>query len=81
MFRKRWNAGRQVRCQSESIRATDAARARACFESGYLWSAGIFAVRASVWIDAIGNFRPEILKACERAFRTNLDHELAFWDA
>jgi mannose-1-phosphate guanylyltransferase/mannose-6-phosphate isomerase len=35
----------------------------------YLWNAGIFAVRASVWIDAIGNFRPEILKACERAWR------------
>ena len=35
----------------------------------YLWNAGIFAVRASVWIDAIGNFRPEILKACERAYR------------
>jgi hypothetical protein len=24
---------------------------------------------------------PERVAACERAFRTNLDHELAFWDA
>jgi mannose-1-phosphate guanylyltransferase/mannose-6-phosphate isomerase len=35
----------------------------------YLWNAGIFAVRASVWIDAIGNFRKDILAACERAYR------------
>jgi mannose-1-phosphate guanylyltransferase/mannose-6-phosphate isomerase len=35
----------------------------------YLWNAGIFAVRASVWIDAIGTLRPGILKACERAYR------------
>lgn len=39
-------------------------------ESGqYLWNAGVFAVRASVWIDAIGAFRPDILKVCERAWR------------
>jgi mannose-1-phosphate guanylyltransferase / mannose-6-phosphate isomerase len=38
-------------------------------DGGYLWNAGIFAVRASVWIDAIGNFRKDILAACERAYR------------
>jgi mannose-1-phosphate guanylyltransferase / mannose-6-phosphate isomerase len=48
----------------------DAARAQEYLACGdYLWNAGIFAVRASVWIDAIGGFRPEILKACERAYR------------
>jgi mannose-1-phosphate guanylyltransferase / mannose-6-phosphate isomerase len=26
-------------------------------------------VRASVWLDAIGEFRPDIFKACERAYR------------
>ena len=46
------------------------AKAQEYFASGkYLWNAGIFAVRASVWIDAIGALRPEILKACERACR------------
>ncbi|HYD56378.1 MAG TPA: mannose-1-phosphate guanylyltransferase/mannose-6-phosphate isomerase [Burkholderiales bacterium] len=35
----------------------------------YLWNAGIFAVRASVWIDAIGSLRKEILAACERSYR------------
>ncbi|HEX6266312.1 MAG TPA: mannose-1-phosphate guanylyltransferase/mannose-6-phosphate isomerase, partial [Burkholderiales bacterium] len=35
----------------------------------YFWNAGIVAVRASVWIDAIGSFRKDILTACERAYR------------
>ena len=52
------------------VEKPDAALARTYFESGkYLWNAGIFAVRASVWIDAIGSFRKEILTACERASR------------
>ena len=33
----------------------------------YLWNSGIFVVRCSVWIEAIGRFRPEILAACELA--------------
>jgi len=51
------------------VEKPDAATALQYLESGrYLWNAGIFAVRASVWIDAIGAFRPDILKACERAY-------------
>ena len=38
-------------------------------DGGYLWNAGIFAVRASVWIDAVGSLRKDILAACERAYR------------
>ena len=54
----------------EFVEKPDAATAAQYLASGqYLWNAGIFAVRASVWIDAIGNFRPEILRACERAYR------------
>jgi len=52
------------------VEKPDAARAQQYFASGeYLWNAGIFAVRASVWLDAIAEFRPDIFKACERAFR------------
>jgi mannose-1-phosphate guanylyltransferase/mannose-6-phosphate isomerase len=52
------------------VEKPDAAKAAEYLACGqYLWNAGIFAMRASVWIDAIGNFRPEILKACERAYR------------
>jgi mannose-1-phosphate guanylyltransferase / mannose-6-phosphate isomerase len=48
----------------------DAAKALEYLESkSYLWNAGIYAVRASVWIDAIGSFRKDILAACERAYR------------
>lgn len=63
-----------IRAESEYVDAfvekPDPATAKQYFDSGkYLWNAGIFAVRASVWIDAIGEFRPDIFKACERAYR------------
>jgi mannose-1-phosphate guanylyltransferase/mannose-6-phosphate isomerase len=52
------------------VEKPDAATAQIYFESKqYSWNAGIYAVRASVWIDAIGNFRKDILAACERAYR------------
>jgi mannose-1-phosphate guanylyltransferase/mannose-6-phosphate isomerase len=52
------------------VEKPDAGTAQQYFESRqYFWNAGIFAVRASVWIDAIGNFRKDILAACERAYR------------
>jgi mannose-1-phosphate guanylyltransferase/mannose-6-phosphate isomerase len=52
------------------VEKPDAATAHAYVESGqYLWNAGIYAVRASVWIDALGSFRKDILAACERAYR------------
>ena len=53
-----------------SSRSPTPPTAQAYFASGqYLWNAGIFAVRASVWLDAIGELRPDIFKACERAYR------------
>jgi mannose-1-phosphate guanylyltransferase/mannose-6-phosphate isomerase len=52
------------------VEKPDAGRAQAYLASGdYLWNSGIFAMRASVWIDAIGSFRKDILAACERAYR------------
>jgi mannose-1-phosphate guanylyltransferase/mannose-6-phosphate isomerase len=54
----------------EFVEKPDSAKAAEYFASGkYLWNAGIFAVRASVWIDAIGSWSPQILRACERAYR------------
>ena len=63
-----------IRARGEYVEAfvekPDAARAKEYVESGrYLWNAGIFVMRASVWIDAIGCFRREILDACQRAYR------------
>jgi thiaminase len=37
------------------------------------WCAGL--------LDRVAAGLPPERLACERAFRTNLDHELAFWDA
>ena len=52
------------------VEKPDAETAKAYLATGgYFWNAGIFAVRASVWIDAIGYCRKEVLAACERAFR------------
>ena len=52
------------------VEKPDAAAAAEYLATGrFLWNAGIFAVRASVWIDAIGNWRRDILAACERAYR------------
>jgi mannose-1-phosphate guanylyltransferase/mannose-6-phosphate isomerase len=50
------------------VEKPDAATAkRHCSSGRYLWNSGIFAMRASVWLQSIGRFRPEILAACERA--------------
>src|SRR3954467_1813145 len=52
------------------VEKPDAALAREDVQSGrFFWNSGIFAVRASVWIEAIGAWRADILKACERAHR------------
>jgi mannose-1-phosphate guanylyltransferase/mannose-6-phosphate isomerase len=51
------------------VEKPDAASAQAYFESGeYLWNSGIFMLRASVWLAAIEALRPEMGRACERAF-------------
>jgi mannose-1-phosphate guanylyltransferase / mannose-6-phosphate isomerase len=39
-------------------------------EGGYFWNAGIFVLRASVWLKALQNFRPDITQACKAAWAT-----------
>ena len=52
------------------VEKPDAATAQEYLKTGkFLWNAGIFAVRASVWLDAIAGFRQDIFAACERAYR------------
>lgn len=42
--------------------------AESYLQSGdYLWNSGLFVMRASVWLDALGYFRPEILQTCREA--------------
>lgn len=47
----------------------DVATAKEYLASGeYWWNSGIFMFRASVWLEAIRRFRPEISASCERAY-------------
>lgn len=39
------------------------------FKSGeYLWNSGIFMMRASVWLDQLAHYRPDIGQACKDSF-------------
>jgi mannose-1-phosphate guanylyltransferase/mannose-6-phosphate isomerase len=51
-------------------------------EGHHLWNSGIFMMRASVWLKAIGHFAPGILAACRRAVEAvNADGDFARLDA
>ena len=39
----------------------------------YLWNAGIFVMRASVWLEAVKRHRPEVLSACREALAGRLE--------
>jgi mannose-1-phosphate guanylyltransferase / mannose-6-phosphate isomerase len=38
-------------------------------EGGFVWNAGIFVLRASVWLRALKQFQPDMLKAVEQAWQ------------
>jgi len=59
------------------VEKPDAATAQAYIESGdYLWNSGLFMLRASVWLKAIGHFQPAMAQACRRAFEDgSQDHD------
>lgn len=40
-------------------------------DGGYLWNSGMFAFRASVFLDELKKYRPEIFKYCMEAFEAN----------
>jgi mannose-1-phosphate guanylyltransferase / mannose-6-phosphate isomerase len=51
------------------VEKPDAATAsRYLAEGGYFWNAGMFVMRASVWLKALQTFRPEIEAACVEAW-------------
>lgn len=57
-------------CVDQFVEKPDHATARSYVGSGeYLWNSGIFALRASVWLAALERLRPDILEACELAWR------------
>ena len=53
---------------SRFVEKPDLVKAREYLESGdYFWNSGIFVLKAGVWLEHIGRFRPDILDACRQA--------------
>lgn len=51
------------------VEKPDAVTAQAYLDAGnYLWNSGLFMMRASVWLSAVGQCRTDILAACQRAW-------------
>jgi mannose-1-phosphate guanylyltransferase/mannose-6-phosphate isomerase len=60
--------GDNARMIAAFVEKPDQVTAQSYVDSGeYLWNSGMFVMRASVWLRAIGQFRPDILAACRRA--------------
>ncbi|MBV5350405.1 mannose-1-phosphate guanylyltransferase, partial [bacterium] len=54
----------------------DLERALAYLESGdYTWNSGMFVVRASIWLEALQLFRPDIMQATTNAFANRTQDE------
>jgi mannose-1-phosphate guanylyltransferase/mannose-6-phosphate isomerase len=51
------------------VEKPDAATAQRYLDAGgYYWNAGMFVLKASVWMSALERFRPDIAEACRKAF-------------
>ena len=51
------------------VEKPDAATAQTYLDAGgYYWNAGMFVLKASVWLKALAQFRPDILQATEQAW-------------
>ena len=51
------------------VEKPDVATAQAYLaEGGYFWNAGMFVLRASIWLKALSDFRPDILEATKAAW-------------
>ncbi len=55
------------------VEKPDEARAAKMLQSGkYLWNSGMFMMRASVWLEQLQRFRPDIVEACGRAYEAGV---------
>lgn len=54
---------------AEFVEKPDKITAKRMLETGeYLWNSGMFFMRASVWIEELERFRPDIVGACRQAY-------------
>lgn len=61
-------AGSAARVVAGFAEKPDVARAQSYLDSGeYFWNSGIFVLKASVWLAAIGENKPAVLSACQAA--------------
>jgi mannose-1-phosphate guanylyltransferase/mannose-6-phosphate isomerase len=68
--RSNQNAANAAQRVAQFVEKPDAQTAQAYLDAGdYFWNAGMFVVRASVWLQAIQQFREDILSATQRAWR------------
>jgi len=52
------------------VEKPDAATALRYVQGGqHLWNSGLFMLKASVWLQALGHYRPDILDACQQAMQ------------
>ena len=65
----RSTAGEGLQKVAQFVEKPDAATAaRYLAEGGYTWNSGMFVLRASVWLAALQQFRPDILAATQAAW-------------
>jgi mannose-1-phosphate guanylyltransferase/mannose-6-phosphate isomerase len=58
------------------VEKPDAATAQSYLDAGgYLWNAGMFVLKASVWLHALAMFRPDILHATRTAWEQRLEDD------
>ncbi len=61
------------------VEKPDTATAERYVSSGdFLWNSGMFMMRASTWLEAIGRHRPDILDACRRSVAAGTTDERFF---
>jgi len=54
----------------EFVEKPNAVTAQKYLDSGqYLWNSGMFMMKASVWLEQIGQYAPVILAACEKSYK------------
>jgi mannose-1-phosphate guanylyltransferase / mannose-6-phosphate isomerase len=62
--------GSRAHAVAQFVEKPDAQRAEQYLASGdYAWNSGMFVLKASVWLKALQQFRPDILRSCEKAWQ------------
>ena len=68
-----------ARAIARFVEKPDRATAEGYLQAGdYLWNSGLFVLRAAVWLKALELCRPDILQACEAAWKGGAS-DLSFW--